>query len=287
MNKDHRNIALFTAPLLFFILLFVLLPVLGTLYTSFFRDVSFMEREFVGAGNYLRLLRDSRFLKSLLFTLVFALLSVGFEMILGMGAALVLNETFPGRGLIRGIALIPWAIPAVVGARIWQLIYRFDYGLANILAMRFFGEKVNWLGTPSGALFSLVAADVWRTTPFVAIILLAGLQAVPGETHEQGKIDGAGLFQRFLYITLPAVRPVLIVALLFRTIDALRVFDIVYIMTGGGPSGTTTPVSLYGYGYFLMGDFGYGSAVSISLFLIAFILSLVFLKTGRFREAAL
>ena len=287
MNKEFREIMLFIMPLVVLVLVFLLLPILGTFWLSLWRDVTFLPREFIGINNYIRLIQDNQFWNSVRFTLLFAFLSVTFEMIFGMVAALVIHEKFPGRGLMRGIALLPWAIPSVISARIWQLMYRYDYGLANYALHGLTGTSINWLGSSGGALFSLVFADVWRTTPFVAIILLAGLQAVPEDLYKQGRIDGANLVQRLYKITLPSIKPVLLVALLFRTIDALRVFDIIYVITGGGPGGSTTSISLHSYDYFLLGDFGYGSTVSIALFILAFSISLVYIKLGKFRERVL
>lgn len=288
MNKDSKSLVIFLSPLIIIVSLFVLFPILGTFWISLFRDVSFLpEKKFLGLSQYLKVFRDEQLIRSVGFTFLFTLISVFLEMILGIIVALVINENFRGRNLLRGIALIPWAIPSVVGARIWQLIYRYDYGAANYILRGVFGVSFNWLGTSAGALCALVLADVWRTTSFVAIIILAGLQTVPKELYEQGRIDGANLFKRFIHITIPTIKPVVIVALLFRTIDALRVFDIIYIITNGGPSGATTSLSLYSYQYFLMGDFGYGCTVSVVLFILAFFCSLVCLKVGRFREAVL
>ena len=131
---------------------------------------------------------------------------------------------------------------------------------------------------------AVVLSDTWKTTPFVAIILLAGLSAIPRTLYEQAKVDGANFIQQFFRITIPMLRPVLIVALLFRTIDALRIFDLIYVLTLGGPGGTTNSLSMYGYKYFLSGDFGYGSTVSVILFLIAFGLSVLYIKLGKFNE---
>lgn len=287
MNKGIREILPFLLPLLMFILGFLLLPVLGGFWVSLWRDVTFLSRKFIGLENYMRMFQDFQFWNAAGFTLLFAGCSVLIELVLGTLVALVINEKIPLRGLFRGVALLPWVIPCVIGARIWQLILRYDYGLANFILDQSFGLSVNWLGSPLGAFFSLVGADVWRTTPFVAIIILAGLQTVRGVLYEQAKVDGAGLWQRFRSITLPSIRPFLIVALLFRTIDALRVFDIIYVITGGGPGGRTTSLSLYGYNYFLLGDFGYGAAVSIVLFLLAFAIALLYMWTGKFREAVL
>jgi multiple sugar transport system permease protein len=287
VNRGIREILPFLFPLGIFILGFLLLPVAGGFWVSLWRDVTFLSRKFVGLENYVRLFQDFQFWNAAAFTLLFAGCSVILELVLGTIVALVINEKIPLRGLFRGVALLPWVIPCVIGARIWQLILRYDYGLANFVLEKSLGRSVNWLGSPSGAFFSLVGADVWRTTPFVAIIILAGLQTVRAVLYEQAKVDGAGIWQRFWKITLPCLRPFLIVALLFRTIDALRVFDIIYVITGGGPGGRTTSLSLYGYKYFLLGDFGYGAAVSVFLFLLAFVLALCYLRVGRFREVVL
>ncbi len=287
MNREIREAFFFILPLGIFVLLLMLLPVIGSFWISLWQDVSFLPRKFTGLGNYFRLFKDFQFWQSAGFTLIFSFASVTLEMVAGTIIALVLNESFRFRGIMRGTALLPWAIPSVIGARIWQLIYRYDYGLANYVLRGTSGLSVNWLGSSGGALLSLVLADSWRTTPFVAIILLAGLQSVPQGLYEQAKIDGANLFQRFFKITLPVIKPVVIVALIFRTIDALRVFDIIYVITGGGPGGFTTSISLYSYKYFLLGDFGYGSTVSIFLFIIAFTVAFLYIRAGRFREAAL
>ena len=247
------------------------------------QDVPFIVRKFIAFDNYIRLINDPQFRQATLFTATFTLISVCLEMIFGTITALVLNEKFRMRGLMRGIALIPWAIPSVVGARVWQLIYRYDYGLANWLLQLVGLEPVNWLGTPLGAFTALIIADVWRTTPFVAIIVLAGLQTVPHDISDQARVDGANLLNRFFKITLPMIKPIIVVALLFRTIDALRVFELVYVITGGGPGGATTSLSLHGYDFYLLGNFGYGSTVSVILFIIAFLFALLFIKMGRLR----
>ena len=284
MSRGLKEASVFITPLVLFVSLFILFPVLGTIWNSFWQDIPFLIRRFILFNNYVRLLNDQQFWQATLFTVMFALLSVCLEMVFGTITALVLNEKFRLRGAMRGIALIPWAIPSVVGARIWQLVYRYDYGLANWLLQTIGIPPVNWLGTQLEAFTALILADVWRTTPFVAIIVLAGLQTVPEDLLDQARVDGANMFRRFSEITMPMIKPIIIVALLFRTIDALRVFDLVYVITGGGPGGATISLSLYGYKYFLLGDFGYGSAVSIALFVIAFIFALMYIRIGKFRS---
>lgn len=289
-SHERRAACLFILPLVLFIVLFVLLPVLGTFINSMFRDVSFVAgKRFCFLKNYEHLWADPGFLKTLKFTLLFVLASVPLELGLGLAFAILLNQDIPLRGLLRGCVLIPWAIPAAISARTWELVYNYSYGLANYicLTLGLSSEPVNWLGTSSGAFFAVVLADLWKTTPFVAIIFLAGLQAVPRELYEQARIDRANSWHIFSRITLPILRPVVIVALLFRTIDGLRVFDLIYVLTHGGPGGSTASVSHYAYTHFVSGDFGYGSAISVLLFVIALVLSIVYIKAGRFSTEVL
>ncbi len=276
----------FLVPLIAVVMLFILFPAAGTFFTSLFRDVTFLEAKFNFPANYTRVFSDSGFLQAARFTLLFVLVSVIIEMAAGILLAVLLNESIPGRGFLRVSVLIPWAIPVAVSGRVWELIYNYSYGLANffLAGTGLAGGPINWLGSEAGAFFALVTADAWKTVPFVAIIILAGLQSIPGELYEQAKTDGAGIFKRFYYITLPVLKPVIIVALLFRTIDALRVFDVIFVITGGGPGGATNSLSVYAYKYFLSGDFGTGSAVSVVLFLIALVLSLFYIYAGKFSE---
>ncbi len=285
-RREITEALLFVLPLVLVVAGFILLPVAGTVANSFFRDVTFLPRKFILLANYGRLLSDPGFWQALTFTGLFTLVSVPLELVLGMAFALLLQQPLPGRGLLRAAVLIPWAIPAAVSGRAFELIYHYSYGLANglVMAAGLTAEPINWLGSGTGAFFAVVLADAWKTIPFVAILLLAGLAALPPEIYRQAEVDGAHFFQRFYLLTLPLLRPVLLVALLFRTIDALRIFDLVYVLTGGGPGGTTRSLSLYGYRYFLAGDFGYGAAVSVILFLLALTLSLVYVRVGGFRR---
>jgi multiple sugar transport system permease protein len=274
----------FIAPLVAILLAFVFVPVVGTCIDSLYREVTFLPRAFIGFGNYQSLASDPGFRQSLRFTVLFVLASVPLELVLGLSFALLLHRPSSARGALRACVLIPWAVPAAVSGKVFELICNFQYGLANYLVQRIglTDGPVNWLGSTGGAFFALVAGDVWKTAPFVAILFLAGLSAIPEDLYRQAAVDRAGPVQRFARITLPLLRPVFVVALLFRTIDALRVFDLVFVLTGGGPGGSTTSLSLYGYDAFTGGDFGYGSAVSVVLFLIAFTLSVAYVRIGRF-----
>jgi multiple sugar transport system permease protein len=274
-------------PLVAVIVLFIVIPILGTFWTSLFRDVTYLPTKFAYLSNYSRLLIDSDFWRSFRFTMLFVATAIPLEMALGMVFALILNERLKMRNALRATVLIPWAVPTIVAARTWELIYNYGYGLANYLVTLFglSDAPINWLGSPASAFFALVLADVWKTTPFVAIILLAGLQTIPEEIYEQARVDGTNFLQRFLKLTLPMLRPVIAVALIFRTIDTIRILDLIYVVTGGGPGGSTTSLSLYGYRYFNEGDFGYGSAVAVVAFVIAFLLSVSYLRVGGFGRA--
>jgi multiple sugar transport system permease protein len=243
---------------------------------------------FAGFKNYAELFTQKDFGRSLLFTLGFAVTTVILEIILGMIFALLLNEAFPGRGILRAVVLIPWAIPTIISARTWELIYNFNYGILNFLVknLGLATEGVNWFGEPMSAFWAIVIADVWKTTPFVVIILLAGLQAIPTDIYKQARIDGTGMFKTFWKITLPLIRPVLTIALIFRTIDAMRIFDLVYVLTGGGPGGATETLSTLGHQYFVQyNDFPMGSAISVLTFVIAFSISILYIKAGKFGES--
>ncbi len=272
-------------PLLAVVSLFIILPVLGTFWISLHRDVTFIPKvSFVGFKNYLRILSNPDFWYSVFVTVAFSLTSVTFETVLGLAFALILNEEIRGRGMLRAVVLIPWAVPTIISARTWQLMYNYSYGLFNWLFSHLGLGAINWLGTPTSAFFAVVVADVWKTTPFMTLLLLAGLQAIPKDLYEAALIDGASMFERFKSITLPLLKPVLIVALILRTIDALRVFDIIYVLTGGGPGGATTSVSFLAFNYYNLGDYGLGSTVSILTFVLVLSFTIVYLHVGKFRE---
>ena len=283
---ETAEVVRFLSPLLFFLTALIMIPVLGTLVDSLYRDVSYLPRKLIGLENYVALAKDPAFWKSLRFTCLFVAVSVPLEVTLGLSMALVLNESFPLRGFVRASLLIPWAVPMAISGRIFELTFNYSFGAANFL-LRLFNLSagpVNWLGSDWGAFAALVITDAWKTTPFATIILLAGLSAIPKELYEQAKVDRATALQRFFRITLPLLKPVLIIAFLFRTIQALQIFDYIYVLTRGGPGGFTTSLSLFAYNYFSSGDFGYGSAASVILFIIAVALSALYLASGAFRR---
>lgn len=240
--------------------------------------------EFAGLEPYARLWQDGRWWTSLRNTAVFTASSVAVEMVLGVAFALLLHRSFRGRGLARAIVVLPWALPTAVMALAWSWIFNDSFGVANDVLQRLglAREPIAWLGHGGTAMVAMVAADVWKTTPFVTLIVLAGLQAIPHEVIEAARVDGLGARQRLARITLPLLAPSLIVALAFRMVQAYGAFDLVYVMTGGGPGGATETVSLYAYqNYFRYLDFGYGSAIATQGVLIAILLVLLVLRFAR------
>jgi multiple sugar transport system permease protein len=245
--------------------------------------IVFHERRFVGLANYAFLAHDPRFWTALANTAYFSVVSVALEIGLGLGFALLLHARSPGRGLLRAAILVPWAIPTVVAARLWAWMFNPSYGLIpHLLPI----EDVDWLGTPGWAMHAAILVDVWKATPFVALLLLAGLQTIPGDLYRAAAIDGASAFRMFRSITLPLLRPTIALALVFRTLDAFRVFDAVYVLTGGGPANTTETLSIYTYKTLMRaGDFGYGSTLAVVTFLCVLGLSLAYLGLLRDRRA--
>ncbi|TMQ74293.1 MAG: sugar ABC transporter permease [Candidatus Eisenbacteria bacterium] len=244
---------------------------------------------FAGLAMHARLWQDGRWWGSLGNTLVFTLGSVGIEMLLGVTFAVLLDQSFPGRRWARAIVLVPWALPTAVMALAWGWIFNDSFGVLNDLLTRagLLHGPVAWLGRPGTAMAAMVVADVWKTTPFVALVVLAGLQGIPRSTLDAARIDGATPSQLLWRVVLPLIRPACLVALAFRVAQGFGAFDLPYVMTGGGPGGSTETVSLYAYrSFYRYLDFGYGAATAVegagmALLLFAAILWL----SSRAREA--
>jgi multiple sugar transport system permease protein len=266
----------FVLPAVLALSLVTVYPVLTVLYLSLHRKLLLFDiTEFTGLDNYRFLLADDRFWNALGNTVYFTTASVSLELLLGLGIALLLNRTFRFKGVVTALVLVPWAIPTVVSAKMWEWMYNSDLGILNHLL----GIRINWLGSPFWAMNAAVAMDVWKTTPFVAILLLSGLKLIPLEIIQAARIDGAGGWSIFRRITLPLLMPVILVVLIFRTMDAFRVFDAVYVLTGGGPANTTETLSIYAYKVlFQTLQFGYGSTLAIVVFLCVGALSLLYLR---------
>ncbi|WP_194074633.1 carbohydrate ABC transporter permease [Oceanobacillus halophilus] len=244
-------------------------------------DQSILESNFVGLANYWKYLQDSRMWKSLSNTLIFTIVSVGVELIIGLMVALLINRSFKGRGLIRASILVPWAIPTAVSAMMWSYLYD---GQSGIVAHFFeqiglISDSSVLLSTAGGAMFSVILADIWKTMPYMALLILAGLQTIPDSMYEAAQVDGANKWQQFWKITLPMIKGSILVALLFRTLDAFRVFDLIYVLTGGGPANGTESISIYAYKtLFSQQNFGEGSVLSVMVFIFVAIISIIFIK---------
>ncbi|WP_419884213.1 ABC transporter permease subunit [Peribacillus sp. B-H-3] len=236
---------------------------------------------FVGFQHYKDDLTNSRMWKAMGNTLTFTVVSVVLEFVIGLAIALLINKAFVGRGLIRASILIPWAIPTAVSAMMWKFLYDGQNGIiAKLFSSIGIVDKMeNLLVTDTGAMFSVIFADVWKTTPYMSLLLLAGLQTIPSSLYEAAAIDGAGKWRQFVSITLPLLKSSILVALLFRTLDAFRVFDLVYVLTGGGPANSTETISILAYKVmFSQTNFGNGSALSVIVFICVAVISMIYIK---------
>lgn len=242
---------------------------------------SLIESNFIGLDGYKKALTDKRLGSALVNTFVFTIFSVFLELILGLALALIMNKAMFGQGLIRTTSLIPWAIPTAVAALMWSYLYD---GSSGIIAYFFqmigiVDDSRELLLSEGGAMLSTILADVWKTTPYMALLLLAGLQNIPKSLYEAASIDGANRLQSFFKVTLPLLKPSILVALLFRTLDAFRVFDLIYVLTGGGPGGATETLSIYGYkAMFAQTNFGYGSVIVMIMFVCVALIAIMYVK---------
>jgi multiple sugar transport system permease protein len=228
---ENRLAKVFLAPSVLVMAAVALFPVLYAAIISFFLFIG-RTRFDVGVANYVRALTSGRFSDSVIATFVFTVGSVTFEFLIGLGFALIMNQAFRGRGVTRATILVPWVIPTVVAATMWQYMFNVTPGTVNYF-LPFVPADFNWLGQPNTPMLAIIFADVWKTAPFVSLLLLAGLQTIPTEVYESSRVDGATAWQRLIRITLPLLKPAILVALLFRTTEALRVYDLPYVMTRG------------------------------------------------------
>ena len=236
-----------------------------------------------GLNNYSEALSNPDFWDAMRTTLVFSVVSVTFELLIGLAMALCMHEAFKGQGVLRTVVLVPWAVLTVVTAIMWRTIFESPQGFVNNIL----GGDTVWLGQEPHALIVIIIADVWKTAPFMALLILAGLQTIPGEIYEAARVDGATKWQRFVKITLPLLKPAILVALIFRTLDALRIFDLPYVLTKGA-HGTTT-LSLIAQQTFAENRiYGLGAAYSVLTFITVMIVAFVYIRTvgGNIRGLA-
>ncbi|OKH15628.1 sugar ABC transporter permease [Fischerella major NIES-592] len=272
-SREHRTAWLFLLPALLLLLLVFGYPILRAFWLSLFAQNlgTQLQANFAGLDNYVRMAGDGRFWQSFWISSVFTTASVIFELVLGLGIALILNQRFFGRGAVRTVAIIPWALPTALIGLAWAWIFNDQFGVVNDILLRLgvIQTGINWLGEPTLAMVAVVFADVWKTTPFISILLLAGLQSISSDLYEAHAIDGAKPWQSFYQITLPLLMPQILIAMLFRFAQAFGIFDLIAVMTGGGPGGATEVVSLYIYSTIMRYlDFGYGAALVVVTFLL-------------------
>ncbi|MFT4131695.1 carbohydrate ABC transporter permease [Labrys sp. (in: a-proteobacteria)] len=237
------------------------------------------EDAFVGLANYRTLLGDDAFWNAWGHTVLFAAVSTALETVLGLAMALLLYEPFVGRSLVRAAMLVPWAMPTVVTSKMFGWLFDGQHGLINYLlkSVGLIDGNINWYGSVDHALDTIIIADVWKTTPFMALLLLAGLQTVPRSLTEAAKMDGASAWRIFWHVRLPLLLPTLLIAGMFRALDAFRIFDLVYVLTGGGPADSTETLSTLSYKVlFSTLQFGYGSALSTAMFITETLIAIGF-----------
>ena len=239
---------------------------------------------YVGLDNFVALLADPDWWRAVVNTLFFTAVSVTFEVCLGFAIALTLNAQFPARGALRAAVLIPWAIPTVVSAKMWAWMLQDVYGVINALLLKvgIISTPVAWTASPHLAMVALIAVDVWKTTPFVALILLSGLQLLPADLFEAARVDGASTLTQFFRITLPLMKPAMAVAVIFRILDAMRIFDLVYVLTGNNQQ--TMTMAVYARQQLIdFQDFGRGSAAATLLFLVIALITVIYIMAVRLR----
>jgi len=270
-------------PALIFICLWMIYPIVYSFYISLYKWYLYSKVSFVGLGNYVKLIHDDLFWKSLYQVSYYVMMSVSGQLILGLGMALLLNEKLKGRGIVKAFLLIPWALPGTTVGGIWKWIYQYDYGLFNVM-LRTIGiseNGIHWLSS-SMALNSIILVDIWRFAPFTAIIFLAGLATIPKSLYEAAVIDGANAWRRFINITLPLLVPTIVVVLILRTMFAFQVFDLVVTLTHGGPGTATYVLPYYVYlNAFSFIHIGYGAAMGYAL--MGSILSMIVLYILLFK----
>ncbi len=289
MTARTRLAWIYLAPLLITLALVAAWPLLRTIAFSL-TDANLSELgqwQFVGLANYAYLLTDPLWWRAVGNTLLFTLLSVGLETVLGLVIALTINAHMPGRGLVRAAILIPWAIPTVVSAKMWAWMLHDLYGVVNVLLMTLglIDRPWAWLADPTLSMAAVILVDEWKATPFMALLTLAALQVLPQDIYEAARVDGIGPVKTFFHITLPLIRPALLIAVIFRSLDALRVFDVIYVLTGNNEN--TATMSVYARQQLVdFQDVGFGSTAATCLFVIVALITTAVITLGRVHVSA-
>ena len=286
-RRQTRLAWLLLVPSLAVVAFVAIYPLGKTVYQSFTNQdfLALEPTKWVGLQNYRELWHDTVFRHSVWKTVEFTLITVGFEFFLGLAIALVVNSSFKGRGVMRAVMLVPWAIPTVVAAQMWKWMLDDTFGVVNDAGTRLhvLSHSRAWISDPSTALAAVCAVDIWKTTPFVALLLLAGLQVIPGDLYEASEVDGASQLQQFWKITLPLLAPAILVTLIFRTLDALRVFDVFYVFFGNRAD--TQTMAIYNQDTIVgSGHVGYGAAISVAIFLIIALFVIIYVTFMRVSE---
>jgi trehalose/maltose transport system permease protein len=275
-NPERRTAYYMVLPALLIILVVAIFPILQAINLSLRQATVVITGPFVGLENYVEMFRNPDFLEGLTNTLIFTVVSVALEFLIGLAIALAINRAFRGRGLVRAAVLVPWAFPTVISAVMWRLMFQDQIGIVNYVA-----NAIGLISQPilSDRVLLLVGAilvDTWKTTPFMALLLLAGLQTIPGDVYEAARVDGANVWQRFFRITLPLLKPTILVAILFRTLDSYRVFDLFWAMSNRELDSLSTFV--YEGVRISQLQFAQGNAAAVFIFVTAFLLALFFIK---------
>jgi multiple sugar transport system permease protein len=272
---ERRLAIMMVAPSLILIAIVAAYPIIYAVWLSLHEysvRVAGLSR-WAGFRNYSNALSDPAWWAAFEHTLIFTVASVALELVIGLGMALAMHEAFKGQGLLRTVVLVPWAVLTVVTAIMWRTMFVSPYGFVNTVL----GTQTVWLGSEPQALIIIILADVWKTAPFMALLILAGLQVIPGEIYEAAKVDGATTWQRFARITLPLLMPAILVALIFRTLDALRIFDLPYVLTQG-QNGTSTLSTIAQEAFATNRIYGLGAAMAVLTFIVVMIVSFSYIR---------
>ena len=275
-------------PAVLLITILIAIPTVQTIYYSFFDyriQTATQGIKFIGLKNYFKVFQDSFFWSTFTWTMLFTVLTVALQLVIGMVLAILMSKKIPGQGVIRAVVLVPWSMPAIVAGIIWSQIFAYNGLLNNVLkTLNIIQSAFPWLGEASATRFAVILADVWKNTPYMSLLLLSALLTIDKEYYEVATIDGASRMRQFWSITLPLIKPMMMVTILFRIIGAMRVYDLIVAMTNGGPGGNTTTVSMYAVNtFFTYGNSGYGSAMSVVLLVFTVLISLFFVNSLQSR----